>query len=100
MYCPKCGGGAFVSDEELLKVMETLKPMKMILKQTFVCRACTERFSRVVWDDLESRRKGADSNAPPPTGMEMFSVAEKGSSKSSDDDEEEAGAGIKFLDKI
>jgi len=56
MECPKCQGGAYLADEELVKVMEGTKPQKAILKATFVCRSCGERFSRLVTDSLEKRR--------------------------------------------
>jgi len=56
MECPKCQGGAYLADEELVKIIEGSKPEKAILKATFVCRSCGERFSRLVTDSLEKRR--------------------------------------------
>ncbi len=57
MECPKCGGGAYLAEEELVKVLENTDPIKIIAKATFVCKACSERFSRLVCDTLEGRKK-------------------------------------------
>jgi hypothetical protein len=96
MNCPKCGGGAFLSDEELIKTMENVKPLKMIVKQTYVCRACAERFSRIVCDSLDGRKKAAES--APMGGMDMISIAEKNSGNAGSGDDE--AAAIQFLDRI
>jgi phage terminase large subunit GpA-like protein len=57
MECPKCGGGTYLAEEELVKVLENTDPVKIIAKATFVCRACSERFSRLICDTLEARNK-------------------------------------------
>lgn len=57
MNCPKCNGGAYVSDEDVVKVLENTSPIKVILKVTYVCRSCGERFSRVFSEDIEAKRK-------------------------------------------
>lgn len=92
MNCPKCAGGAFLADEELVKVMETTQPMRLLIKQTFVCRACAERFSRIVWDDMDSRKKGLEE---PATGVQTVSLTGNEPTASSD----QAAAGIQFLDR-
>jgi hypothetical protein len=56
MNCPKCNGGSFVSEEELVQVMDG-EPARLLLKATFSCRACNERYTRLVWDDLGHHRK-------------------------------------------
>jgi len=56
MNCPKCNGGSFVSEEELVQVMDG-EPAKLLLRATFSCRACNERYTRMVWDDLGYHRK-------------------------------------------
>jgi hypothetical protein len=94
MNCPKCSGGAFLADEDLVKVMDNVQPMKLLIKQTFVCRACTERFSRIVWDDFESRRKGDEA----PGGVETVSLA--GNDQGAPSSPDQAAAGIQFLDKV
>lgn len=63
--CPKCGGGAFLSEEELVKILENTEPMKVILKATYQCRACSERFIRLVHDLLDARKKPEEIPAQP-----------------------------------
>jgi len=79
--CPKCGGGSYLAEEELIKIMENTEPMKMIIKATYQCRACSERFSRLVHDILEARKKPdeipASGSAPntegePVEGLKFF----------------------------
>ena len=57
MQCPKCNGGSFLSDEELVKHVETTEPNKIILRATHTCMACQEKFSRLVWDELGPHRR-------------------------------------------
>jgi hypothetical protein len=64
MNCPKCNGGSFVSEEELVQVMDG-EPARLLLKATFSCRACNERFSRLVWDDLGHHRRVPQNPQPP-----------------------------------
>jgi hypothetical protein len=64
MECPKCGGGAYLSEEDLIQVIdgkETRSPTtKLMLKATYACRACAEKFTRIVYDELNSRKKQED----------------------------------------
>jgi len=92
MNCPKCGGGAFLADEELVKVMEGTKPLKLLIKQIFTCRACSERFSRIVWDNFDSRKKGSEISSVVDTIP--LEGSETGSSS------EQVDAGIRFLDSV
>lgn len=64
MECPKCGGGAFLSEEELVQVLDKMDPIKVVSKAVYVCRACSERFSRLVCENLEAKRKTGPDNAP------------------------------------
>ncbi len=57
MECPKCGGSSYLSEEELVKVLENREPVIVLLKSVYSCRACGERFSRLVFDELSNRRK-------------------------------------------
>lgn len=57
MNCPKCDGGAYVAEEEVMQVVESVVPTKIILKVTYVCKSCSERFTRVYLEDLEAARK-------------------------------------------
>jgi len=56
IFCPKCGGGTYIAEEELIKVLEG-RTLRAILKILYVCRACSEKFSRLVHEDLESRKR-------------------------------------------
>jgi hypothetical protein len=57
MECPKCSGGSYLAEEELVKVLENTEPVKVITKAVFVCRACSERFSRLIVDTLDARKR-------------------------------------------
>lgn len=57
MQCPKCNGGSFLSEEELVKVIEGTDPQRIVIKAVHTCMACQERFSRLVWDELGPHRK-------------------------------------------
>jgi hypothetical protein len=62
MNCPKCDGGAYVSEEEVINVVENAVPAKVILKVTYICKSCSERFTRIYLEDLEGvRKKSKDS---------------------------------------
>jgi Zn-finger nucleic acid-binding protein len=63
IMCPKCGGGAFLSEEELIKILENTKPLTAVIRAVYQCRACAEKFSRLIHDALEGR-KPTNSSAP------------------------------------
>ena len=94
MNCPKCGGGAFLGEEDLVKVMDNMQPMKLLIRQTFVCRACSEKFSRIVWDDFEARKRTEEGTV---SGVETVSLTGNNQQPTSDD---KAAAGIQFLDSV
>lgn len=89
--CPKCGGGAFLSEEELVRIIENTAPMKVVAKATYQCRACSERFSRLICDDLDARKREAESPVPAGTVVTSQPVASASSSPAE---------GIKFLDSV
>lgn len=64
MECPKCGGGAFLSEEELVQVLDNVEPIKVVSKSVYVCRACSEKFSRLVCENLAAKKKMGPDNAP------------------------------------
>jgi hypothetical protein len=64
MQCPKCNGGTFLAEEELVKHIEGAEPHKVIIKATYSCMACQEKFSRLVWDDLGPHRRHAPHGQP------------------------------------
>jgi hypothetical protein len=63
MECPKCSGGAYLSEEEFVKVLENSEPLKVVIKALYVCKACSERFSRLVYDNLEARLKTGETSS-------------------------------------
>jgi len=89
MDCPKCQGGSYLAEEELVKVLEGSRPLQAIMKATFVCRSCTERFTRLVTDDLD-KRKLVIKPLPP---QYAYQSSPHGESVS----EEEAAEGLKFF---
>ena len=56
IFCPKCGGGTFIADEELVKVLENSRPLKAIIRVIYACRACSEKFGRLIHDTIENRK--------------------------------------------
>ncbi|MFH1977789.1 MAG: hypothetical protein ABIJ92_00495 [Candidatus Aenigmatarchaeota archaeon] len=92
MECPKCNGGAYLVDEEFIKLLENTDPLKIVVRSIFQCRACSDRFSRLTYDNLEARKREAQAaqayypqtegqsqehtqeteNAPPPEGLRFF----------------------------
>lgn len=65
--CPKCGGGTYLIDEELLKVLENTDPIKLIIRGTYLCRSCQEKFTRIMYDDLNARKKPSASGQGQPS---------------------------------
>jgi hypothetical protein len=59
--CPKCQGGTFLSEEELVQVLENTDPVKVLIKATYQCMSCSERFTRLVSDDLSARRRPGEA---------------------------------------
>lgn len=57
MQCPKCGGEAYLVDEELVQVLENVDPPRIVAKAIYQCRSCGERFTRLVTETLDSKRK-------------------------------------------
>ncbi|MBI4021084.1 MAG: hypothetical protein HY369_02485 [Candidatus Aenigmarchaeota archaeon] len=61
MECPKCGGGCLLSEEELIRILEEKAAIRAIIKGVYICRACTEKFSRLFVEDLGKRRRPAET---------------------------------------
>jgi len=62
MQCPKCGGEAYLVDEELVQVLENVEPPKIIAKAIYQCRSCGERFTRLVSESLDAKKKVPDQS--------------------------------------
>jgi phage terminase large subunit GpA-like protein len=62
MQCPKCGGEAYLVDEELVQVLENVEPPKIIAKAIYQCRSCGERFTRLVSESLDAKKKVPESS--------------------------------------
>jgi len=92
MECPKCGGGAFLSEEEMVKILEGADPMQILIKNIYQCRACAERFSRLVSDNISARRS-MDSSAGVLADIQMLTSSGTPAQKKTDDVVE----GIKFF---
>jgi hypothetical protein len=95
MNCPKCNGETYASDEEAVKVLENTTPIKIIIRVTYICRSCGERFTRIVSEDVEARRKEQEPAPGFPTheyavrpGMSTTGVTQEPAEK------------LRFLDKI
>ncbi len=99
MNCPKCQGGSYLGDEDVVKIVENTTPMKLLIKQTFVCRACAERFSRVVVDDMESRKKDLQSLTDSVQTVSLSNQPQQNSYYGRQQPDQ-AAEGIKFLDRV
>lgn len=101
MYCPKCNGGAYVAEEEAIKVLENTNPIKMIMKVTYVCRSCNEKFSRVFCEDVEVRRRPQEMHQPAP-GMPSseYAVRPGTSTTGTRSETHENADRLRFLDNI
>jgi Zn-finger nucleic acid-binding protein len=84
MECPKCGGGCLLSEEELVKILEEARQaIRAVIKATYICRACAEKFSRLFIDDLSKRKRPEENRqyasspetpqqTDPPEGLKFF----------------------------
>ncbi|MCK5023802.1 MAG: hypothetical protein KAS04_06505 [Candidatus Aenigmarchaeota archaeon] len=104
MNCPKCNGGAYVSEEEAIKVLETTTPLRIILKTTYICRACNERFSRVFSEDVDAKRKphGTVPGQEPAPGMPRneYAVNPAMQTTGASTESHEPADKLRFLDNI
>lgn len=98
MECPKCGGGTYLIDEELIQVLENTDPMKIMFKAIFSCRACNERFSRIFYDDLGARKKPPEVRQYPYQGQagqgQQYEPVRPAEAKKEEDDPAE---GLRFF---
>ncbi len=70
MFCPKCGGGTFISDEELVKILEDSRPLKAVIKIIYVCRACGDKFGRLIHEHLENRKRDETGVSSQPSSVQ------------------------------
>lgn len=101
--CPKCNGGTYISDEEVVKILENTDPIKVILRITYICRSCGERFTRVVAQDVDARKRKEYSQPTPglPTSPEAVRPGMSSSSPYGTGEEPpKAYEGLKFLDTL
>jgi phage terminase large subunit GpA-like protein len=61
MNCPKCGGEAYLADEEFVRVIENVEPMKVVAKAIYQCRSCGEKFSRLMVENIDAKKASAQS---------------------------------------
>ena len=73
MHCPKCGGEAYLVEEEFVKVLENVDPPKIVAKAIYQCKSCGERFSRLIYEDFSARKK-EEAGVPPVTGPAPDSI--------------------------
>jgi transposase-like protein len=62
--CPKCGGEAFLSQEEMAGTLDNVEPVKVAIKQIFKCKSCGETFSRIVFENLDVKKKTSAKSLP------------------------------------
>ncbi len=92
MFCPKCGGGTYISEEELIKIIENTRSLKAVIKLIYSCRACSEKFSRIIHEDLENKKRDI-------SGTAVSSQAPQGqySSQYSNQRNDDAAENLKFF---
>ncbi len=54
--CPKCGGEAYLSQEEFAGLVDKSDPPKVAIKQIFKCKSCGEVFSRLIFENLDVKK--------------------------------------------
>jgi len=99
MECPKCAGGAYLAEEDLIQVLESADPVKLMIKATYQCRACSERFTRIIYDDINARKKQEDLR-PPPSPYQNQPNEQQGYDQSTvvrTDDSDQAAENLKFF---
>lgn len=92
MFCPKCGGGTYIVEEELVKILEGTKPLQAVIKIAYACRACAERFSRIIHENLEEKKRDLSGVSPQATQYQGAPV-----STSSAAPREENTEGLRFF---
>ena len=100
MECPKCGGGAYLADEELVQVLGNTDPVKILIKAKYQCRACSETFSRIVYDDMNARKKVDEPRPLAPYPVQNQQYAQQSYNQPSivrTSDEDEAAESLKFF---
>ena len=97
MECPKCGGGAYLAEEELVQVLENTEPLKILIKAKYQCRACSETFSRIVYDDMNARKKADEQHPMAPYPMQSQQQGYNKPSIVRTSDEDEAAESLKFF---
>lgn len=63
--CPKCGSEAYLSEEEFAGNVENADPPKVAIKQVFKCKACGEKFSRIVFENLDVKKQKTEARKFP-----------------------------------
>jgi phage terminase large subunit GpA-like protein len=63
MNCPKCGGEAYLVDEEFVQVVANVEPIKVVAKAVYQCRSCGEKFSRLVVENIDAKKAQAAQQA-------------------------------------
>jgi hypothetical protein len=98
MNCPKCNGGSYVAEEEAIKVLESTTPIKVIMRVTYVCRSCNERFSRIFCEDVETRKRPQEWQPAP--GMPSSEYAVRPGMSTTGETKEPQADRLRFLDNI
>ena len=47
----------FIADEELVRILEDSRPLKAVIKIFYVCRACGDKFGRIIHELLENKKR-------------------------------------------
>lgn len=101
MECPKCAGGAYLAEEDLIQVLENSEPVKLMIKATYQCRACSERFTRIIYDDINARKKQPDAMGVPSPYNQQQQYSQQSYNQPTivrtTDEEDEAAESLKFF---
>ncbi len=65
MECPKCAGLSYMAEEEFIQILDT-EPVKVVTKGVYVCKLCTDRFTRIHVEDIHAKRKAEVQAAQQP----------------------------------
>ncbi len=62
MECPKCQGASYLAEEEFIQMLDNVEPVKVVTKGIYVCKSCTDRFTRIHIEEIEGKRKPSQAS--------------------------------------
>ena len=77
MECPKCQGASYLSEEEFIQLLDSMEPVRVITKGVYVCKICADKFTRIHIEDVEGKRRPAETAQAGQPGVSKPARAER-----------------------